>query len=113
MKGIFAVLLFSSLLVGCTTTPSKMRDTGPDEVHTRFRTPKEIYLCIAPQWEEYVVVNARESQKGYSLTGMLGVELKYMADIDETERGSKTKIYTFKIMEIGRDPLKAAAAKCQ
>ena len=85
MKGIFAVLLFSSLLVGCTTTPSKMRDTGPDEVHTSFRTPKEIYLCIAPQWEEYVVVNARESQKGYSLTGMLGVELKYMADIDETE----------------------------
>ena len=113
MKGICTVIILAGVLVGCSTTPQKMRDAGPDEVHTSFKSPKEIFLCFAPEWEEYVVVNARETKSGYSVTGIMGTELKYMADIDQVDQGSKTKLYTFKVIEIGRDPLLGAVTKCQ
>lgn len=113
MKRIFAVSLSLLILSGCSTTPNQMRDSGPHEVHTSFKEPKDVFLCVADAWEDYLVVNSRETADGYSMTGLLDGDLKYMADIDKTEQGSSTKLYKFMSVAIGRDYYFGSAAKCQ
>ena len=101
------------LLAGCSTSPNNMRKSGPDEVHTSFKDAKQVALCIGGSWEDLAVVSSRETEKGYSVTGLLRGKLHYLADIDNHESGSQTKLYKFMSHSIGRDPFFGGAAECQ
>ncbi len=119
MKRLFVLLMVlgvSVLLSSCVATPSKMRRSAPDVVHSSQKTPKEVAVCIADKWENWGTVNQRETQNGYSLTAGPQGKLHYLTDIEETETGSRTKVYKFhKILMayVGTDPYYGSAALCQ
>jgi len=107
---VSALALF---LVGCSTSPNNMRKSGPDEVHTSFKDAKQVALCVGSSWEGLAVVSSREIENGYSVTGLLRGRLHYLADINNHENGSQTKLYKFMSVSVGRDAFFGWASKCQ
>ncbi len=113
MRSVLVVLVAVLVVSGCSTTPNRMRDSGPDEVHTSFKPAKDVSLCIASSWEDSAVVYSRETEDGYSVSGLLSGKLHYLADVSSDESGSQTKVYNFMAISIGRDPFFGGAAECQ
>lgn len=112
----FAVLVFSTLLIGCAT-PAEIRARTP---HLEAKTPKtarDLVICVADKWESLgmagtVTVNVRPIQGGYSVswnnqntshTGLL---------IDAVEGVGGTTVRYFKQMVLGEENFDAAVNTC-
>ena len=110
------------LLSACVAgpTPSTLVSGPPDAVYTSDKAAKAIADCIIDKWENTQVIgsgaiaNARPSSTGYRATMHFAEKLMYLAEIDETKFGSKTKIYVNPSMvSLGKNPTVGQAANCQ
>jgi hypothetical protein len=60
------------------------------------------------------VVNTRERINGYSVSAFLSDgKLRYLADIEEENGTTITRLYKWRSFAIGRDPWFGAAENCQ
>lgn len=113
MKGIIPVILVTLFMSGCSTTPNRLRDGGPDETYVSPRHAKEIAMCIAKNWENRYVVVTRELNNGMSVISLDGGAPRYMADVEERGENSVTNGYYWRVISIGRDPMMAVIQHCQ
>lgn len=114
MKGTLLASIASLALVGCSTTPNQMRQDAPHEAYTSEKSPKEIMICVANNWEDRSVVNTRERLDGYSVSATLSDgKLHYLADIEVENTIAITRLYKWRSVAIGRDPWFADAENCQ
>lgn len=114
MKGILLATIAVLALSGCSTTPNQLRQDAPNETYTSKKIPKDIMLCVANHWEDNSVVNTRERINGYSVSAFLSDgKLRYLADIEEENGTTITRLYKWRSFAIGRDPWFGAAENCQ
>ncbi len=90
-----------------------MRSNLPDQVHFSLKSAKEVSICIANKWESLEIVNSRETTNGYSVSGQINGRLHYLADIENKDAGSVTKVYKFMAISVGSDPFFDAVEICQ
>ncbi|WP_226597880.1 hypothetical protein [Marinobacter nauticus] len=113
MKGILFALFTSIVLVGCSTTPNKLREDAPTGTYTSKKEPKEIMLCIADSWENYAVVNTREMRTGYAVSAFLSDgKLRYLADVETEHDITITRLYRWRVLAIGADPMVVFVENC-
>ncbi|WP_300357524.1 hypothetical protein [uncultured Pseudoalteromonas sp.] len=97
------ILILTLLLTGCSSmpTPDELSKTVPDTVNSSYNEPTVVAKCIAEKWENYsnlfgnAIITSRKLGDGVRVamhTTTAG--LYFMADIDKTEQGSKTKTWT-------------------
>lgn len=117
-----AALPFSLFLVACATspTPSTLQSGTPDAVFASDRSSKEIAECVVSKWENTRILGAapianyRPTTTGYRVTLHFNDRLRYMADIDTTLVGSKTKVYVDgMVVSLGKNPSVGEVAGCQ
>ena len=101
------------LIVGCSTNPNSMRSNSPDALHSSFKNPKEIALCVGNKWESFGIVNQREISGGLSLTASLSGKLHYLTDIKSDGNTTITTAYKFMVISVGADPYLTAITECQ
>ncbi|MCD1646969.1 hypothetical protein [Marinobacter adhaerens] len=113
MKGIIAAVIAIAFITGCTTTPNRLRDGGPDETYVSNKGVKEVAMCIAKDWENRYVVVTRELEEGISVISLDGGAPRYMADVERRGDNAVTYGYYWRVISIGRDPMMAAIQYCQ
>lgn len=114
MKGILLATIATITFVGCSTTPNELREDMPGETHISRKAPKEITLCIADRWEDYGVVNTRETRTGYAISAFLSDgKLRYLADVEVEKEVTVTRLYRWRVLPIGRDEMFRFAETCQ
>ncbi|WP_417568454.1 hypothetical protein [Marinobacter sp.] len=114
MKGILLAIIATIILAGCSTTPNQLREDVPSETHTSTKAPKDIMLCIANSWEDYSVVNTRETRTGYAISAFLSDgKLRYLADVEVENEVTITRLYRWRVLPIGRDEMFKFAEICQ
>lgn len=91
------------LLTGCSSvpTPDELSQTVPDTVNSSVKDPTIVAECIVEKWENYsnlfgnAIVTTRKLGEGIRVamhTSSAG--LYFLADVEKTEQGSKTKTWT-------------------
>lgn len=114
MKGILFALFTSVFLIGCSTTPNKLREDAPTGMYKSQKEPKEIMLCIADSWENYAVVNTREMRAGYAVSAFLSDgKLRYLADVEKESDITITTLYRWRVIPIGKDAMVVFVESCQ
>lgn len=117
---LLLVVLVVLVLAGCSTTPQRLRAGSPHSVHSSNKDSKVIAMCIADAWENTRVigssptVNWRETPAGYTVSMQMGGKLHYLADVENREQVSMTKLYLWQmILSLGPNPSVTSVAECQ
>lgn len=97
------ILVLTLLLTGCSSvpTPDELSKAVPDTVNSSVKEPKVVAECIVEKWENFsnlfgnAFVTSRKLGDGVRVAMHIPTAgLYFMADIDKTELGSKTKTWT-------------------
>lgn len=127
---IVAVAVFS--ISACGTSPNKIRSAGVDQVFSSQKDAQEVSSCVTNKWTAWVnkfddwgVVKSAEIANGYSVSALsYGTSpedgsakkpstLNYLADVENEDQGSVTKLYQYLSLNFGDNPFVAAVAECQ
>lgn len=127
---IFTAAVLS--ISACSTTPNEMRSKETNQVFSSQKDSKEVSSCVADKWSSWVnkfedwgVVELTETDDGYSVSALKygpdlddgskkkPVTLNYLADIENENSGSVTKLYQYLSLNFGGNPFLAAVEECQ
>jgi uncharacterized ubiquitin-like protein YukD len=116
----------------CSTTPNEIRATGPDQVFSSEKDAKDVSSCVADKWvawinkfEDWGVVESVEIADGYAVTAQRygpdpddgsarkPASLNYLADVENQDSGSVTKLYQHLSFNFGENPFFVSVAECQ
>ncbi len=118
MKTTIISSIILLIATGCSVTPDSLTSDSPVAVHSSTKSAKEISECISSKWENSkvlggsAIINTRTTSTGYRITSYIG-NLAYLADIETTGGGSKTRVWSH-VLAIGGTPMEInAAANCQ
>ncbi|PKH02967.1 hypothetical protein CXF72_08885 [Psychromonas sp. MB-3u-54] len=116
----------------CSTSPDQIRSAGVDQVFSSQKDAKDVAVCVEKKWSTWVnkfddwgVVRLAETADGYSISALsYGIDpedgsgkqpstVNYLADIDNKDSGSITKLYQYSPFNFGDNPFVTATAECQ
>ncbi|WP_155890832.1 hypothetical protein [Desulfuromonas sp. TF] len=117
----FLILTVSIIIMSaCSPTPKAMRLDAPVSVYTSNKEPKDIAICITEKWENTRVIGGsldvdfHPTENGYCITQKISGKLYYLADIENSQNGSLTKLYKWNmVMSIGENTSIVGVAECQ
>lgn len=132
MKKLIILTVAVLSISACSTSPNKIRASGPDQVFSSEKDAKDVSSCVENKWSAWVnkfgdwgVVNSAEIATGYSVSaqsygtdpedgsGQKPTTVNYLADIENEGSGSVTKFYQYFSFNLGDNPFFAAVAECQ
>ena len=121
---IFAVAAFA--ISACKTTPDDIRSKEPAQVYSSQKAAQEVSTCIVNKWtkwtgkfDDWGIIKSTETAQGYSVsahkygTDPEPVSTNYLADIENTDAGSETKLYQHLSINFGSNPFFDAVDECQ
>ncbi|ABM02956.1 hypothetical protein Ping_1118 [Psychromonas ingrahamii 37] len=132
MKKLIILTVAVLSISACSVGPNQIRSAGVDQVFSSQKDAKDVASCVKNKWSAWVnkfddwgVVNSVEIADGYSVSaqsygtdpedgsGKKPNTVNYLADIENKDSGSVTKLYQYFSLNLGDNPFVAAAAECQ
>ncbi len=132
MKKLIIATVAVLSISACSVSPDEMRANEPDQVFSSLKDAREVSICIANKWEAWVnkfndwgVVKSTEKTDGYSVsalkygpnpddgTARKPMTINYLADVENKNTGSETRLYQYLSLNLGGNPFFAAVAACQ
>ena len=113
-----AILSAVMVITACSMTPDKLRSSKPDFQVSSSKSSEQLSMCISEGWENTTVlggspiVSYRPTTSGHTVSLVIGGNLSHLADIENTEQGSKITVYSNTIA-LGQDPSLSVVLDCQ
>lgn len=120
MQALTALLITTSmLLVACASGPTELMQSTPNVVHTSEKPADAVARCIDTKWESASVfggnniVDSKTNESGVRVSQRFDNNLHFLALVSTRGTGSRTQVWTQKVMAIGRIPQIDDVASCQ
>lgn len=115
----YSIILIAVAVLAACASASDLRSRSPDRTLTSTKNAKAVSGCLADKLEvlfKTMDVSARPTTSGYAVavTGniSLGKDTPVLVDVDDTQTGSTSRLYTNNILS-GGGSIIAIAEDCQ
>lgn len=132
MKKLIILTVAVLSISACSTSPNQIRSAGVDQVFSSERGAQEVSICVADKWTAWVnkfddwgIVKSAKTADGYSISALsYGPDpedgsakkpstVNYLADVENKDAGSVTKLYQHLSFNLGDNPFFDAVEQCQ